>query len=993
MPATRPPSKPGERLPARSRESYPRSPEYRIDDAATETPAIEARETVEDLTGDSPGPRLGTVELLAALPADSTRSDAMGSSASGDGAAGAATTSPTAPAGVGFTPGLPAVFGALGIVAVAATRGDQPAPAKTIKVVDGYVQGAQIYIDKDRDGVADGDEIVPGALTDESGEVRLPASMLQAPVIATGGVSIDTRVPNRIALMASEGGAVLTPLTTLAQRMVIDGAAGSAHEAAERVVRALGLSLPRGETLFTYDPIAAGDASVHRAGVGVATLFDLSADGDEAQGLRALSALGRALGETRAAGTTVDLFAMPTSITTALQSAGVDEADRGSIVTAMAQLRAATSIEEIAAAQKTHLAYVVPAAFEAMDVVVGDSGQPMVRIRLERDDSSGSTRPVVAGDTLELTLQQGLGAPLSARVLLTESEIDDGIVQLPLPNTLSDGGLKLVGNIESERGWDSEEAVALATPGSLGAPTEYPLPGGAPPSLTASGVARYLWQMPHFDYHDALTAASLAAAAYLDATPERLFAPSGSPTTPGVVSALGWSPLGNLASDSWLAVGNAFAFAARRDSPAASLTQFVISFEGTNEPADWGNNLNQYGWTTYYQQLMPLVAKVLDAALTEKFTKSRNVDILFTGHSLGGAAATLAFADLFVEPELDFWRIANAPLARNDRIYQHPLLDARWTDEQIRSLVPVSTTYTIGAPSFLIDPNKIQSGAAGWLKLGAQAIIDGLPTALGSVLTVRSDRVPQLSGYEQQTFQFEHVNTGKLLGLFPRSNDIVAQLGDRDPGTQLRINLNDPVYERYGTEILWGSSTVTTALDLHGKENYVESVARAIVGAPLLKADNPQAAYTPLLPEVEVATGASDFLRNVSTNAELGNDIMVASQAASLPYQFNGGPGDDLYVLSTYGTHVVVGGQGTLEGLDRLYFALPGTLSKRDVANASGGIDRIFTLTEGASSASATVLNWRAADGSGANVLDYVGQIQPWTDRPWSQAAAPVLIA
>jgi hypothetical protein len=66
---------------------------------------------------------------------------------------------------------------------------------------------------------------------------------------------------------------------------------------------------------------------------------------------------------------------------------------------------------------------------------------------------------------------------------------------------------------------------------------------------------------------------------------------------------------------------------------------------------------------------------------------------------------------------------------------------------------------------------------------------------------------------------------------------------------------------------------------------------------------------------------------------------------------------------------------------------------QRDVANASGGIDRIFTLTEGASSASATVLNWRAADGSGVNLLDYVGQIQPWTDQPWSQAAAPVLIA
>lgn len=982
--------RPGERITARSREAYPRRPEHLSDESATETRAVDARDTLEDRIVEQPELHPGSVTQWAALPAEGTRSDASVTNPGGDGAADTATT---APAQTGFALGLPVVFGALGLVAVAATRSNEPTPTKTIKVVDGYVQGAQIYIDKDRDGVADGDEIVPNALTNEFGEVRLPASMLQAPVIATGGINTDTGVPNRIPLMASAGSTVLTPLTTLAERMVIDGAAGSAHEAAERVARALGLSLPRGETLFTYDPIAAGDVSVHRAGVGVATLFDLSADGDEAQGLRALSALGRVLGEASTAGATIDLFAMPAPITAALQSAGVDEADRASIVTAMGQLRTAASIQDVAAAQKTHLAHVVPATVEAVEVIVGDAGQPMVRVRLELDDLPGAPRPVVAGDTLELTLQQGLGSPLSTRVILTESEIADGIVQLPLPNELSGEGLKLVGNIESERGWDSSQAVALATLASLGAPTAAPLPGATPPSSPAAGTARYAWQMPYFDYHDALTAASLATAAYLDATPERLFTASGAAATPGVVSALGWSPLGSLASDSWLTVGNAFAFAARRDSPAASLTQFVIAFEGTNDLADWGNNLTQFGWTTYYQQLMPLVAKVLDAALTEKFTRSRDVDILFTGHSLGGAAATLAFADLFVDPGLDFWQSANAPLARSDRIYQHPLLDARWTDEQIRSLVPVSTTYTIGAPSFLIDPNKAQSSAAWWLKLGAQAIIEGLPSALGSVLTVRDDRIPQLSGYEQQTFQFEHVNSGKLLGLFPRSNDIVAQLGDRDPGSQLRINLTDPVYERYGTDILWGSSTVTTALDLHGKENYVESVARAIVGASLLKADNPQAAYTPLLPEVKVATGASDFLRNVSTNAGSGNDIMVASEAASLPYQFNGGPGDDLYVLSAYGAQVVVGGQGNLEGLDRLYFALPGTLSTRDVTNPSGGIDRIFTLTEGASSASATVLNWRAADGSGANVLDYVGQIQPWTDRPWSQVAAPVLVA
>jgi hypothetical protein len=161
----------------------------------------------------------------------------------------------------------------------------------------------------------------------------------------------------------------------------------------------------------------------------------------------------------------------------------------------------------------------------------------------------------------------------------------------------------------------------------------------------------------------------------------------------------------------------------------------------------------------------------------------------------------------------------------------------------------------------------------------------------------------------------------------------------------------------------------------------------------VLRADNPQASYTPLLPEVTAATSFNDCLRNLSTNAGAGNDIMVASKAAGQPYQFDGGAGNDLYVLSAYGANAVIGQAGPLQGLDRLYFALAGDVTKQDVANGSGGFDRIFTVTNGSSSASATVLDWKTSESAGFNMLDFVGQIHMPSHDPWRVTGLPLLLA
>ena len=239
---------------------------------------------------------------------------------------------------------------------------------------------------------------------------------------------------------------------------------------------------------------------------------------------------------------------------------------------------------------------------------------------------------------------------------------------------------------------------------------------------------------PNFSFNDALTAVFFANAVYVHddaAKTDSLIAALQSTLTD-----LHWSPLktGAGGEDAFDVAGgfkhaNAYGFAAKSIATDGSVN-FILSFEGSNPPfeapADWGTtNLSEYGWSNYYASLMPLMTEVVNQALIEKTTNHRDVDIIFTGHSLGGAAASVAFADLFLPSNQDFWVEEHAPLKIGSRIYAQSTLP--WTDEQIRSLVDDTTVYTFGAPSFLIEPTKFdgpQWTAFIGMEIGA-AIIGG----------------------------------------------------------------------------------------------------------------------------------------------------------------------------------------------------------------------------------------------------------------------------
>lgn len=209
-----------------------------------------------------------------------TSAEAAGGSSAGASSGGAATGAVVA--GASVNAGLIALA-AVGVGVAAASSGGgggskgggvSPTPTASGSVIDGYVSGATIFIDRNGNRQLDADE--PSTTTDATGNFTLPGNV-EGDLVAWGGTDISTGLPFVGILRAPAGSTVVTPLTTL-MAVLMDGGA-SAAEAQQEVLAALGLSgLGDGFNLRTYDPLAqaAGDANalaVQKASVQVATLI------------------------------------------------------------------------------------------------------------------------------------------------------------------------------------------------------------------------------------------------------------------------------------------------------------------------------------------------------------------------------------------------------------------------------------------------------------------------------------------------------------------------------------------------------------------------------------------------------------------------------------------------------------------------------------------------------------------------------------------------
>lgn len=134
------------------------------------------------------------------------------------------------------------------------------ANAITGVAVDGYLQGATVFLDINRNGIADAGE--PSTTTDLSGRYALDysgvtGSITGLPVVVTGGVDSDTgfAFAGKLAapIESARQAQVVTPLTTLVDAMVAQGLTADVTTAKQKVATALGLTV---EQLST-DPVAA----------------------------------------------------------------------------------------------------------------------------------------------------------------------------------------------------------------------------------------------------------------------------------------------------------------------------------------------------------------------------------------------------------------------------------------------------------------------------------------------------------------------------------------------------------------------------------------------------------------------------------------------------------------------------------------------------------------------------------------------------------------
>ncbi len=504
-----------------------------------------------------------------------------------------------------------------------------------------------------------------------------------------------------------------------------------------------------------------------------------------------------------------------------------------------------------------------------------------------------------------------------------------------------------------------------------------------------------------FDYGNALIASAFSSLAYKHR--DARFA--------DIIKSTGWTPIGLSASelgykgyspssigygvDDPLSISSSlppqlsgtqsYGIAAKRELPDGGL-QFLVGYEGSNtsplERADWAQNAGRYGWSEHYTTLIPLFAKVLWQVL-EAQANGKVVELIITGHSLGGAIAQTAFADLLA-PQGNLWPGSNDILNETKRIYS---TIGDWTEGARQQILDATSVYTFGAPSFLIEPNKLNSPEI----IAFMAALPVLPSSLSLIaflartftaLTVNNARIPDLSAvngisFSSSAFQFGHENSSWY---YP--GDIVAQLGSRQPGNVLDINLDDSIHKAY-------TSLLTRFLPggTHPMDSYQESVIRLVTGNTILKDNNPLGSTSPLLPETTSNTGsdtANDRFINRSASGLKGNDLFIYRQA-NTSYTADGGADNDIYTVGDYGISLNLDGSNQ-SGRDTLIFDLSGErrIDYFDLDSNSINDKAVFSITNGAFTSSVTITNWdqwQIADiFQTSKPTDSRWSLIPWTD-------------
>ncbi|WP_170155466.1 DUF4347 domain-containing protein, partial [Sulfurisoma sediminicola] len=577
-----------------------------------------------------------------------------------------------------------------------------------------------------------------------------------------------------------------------------------------------------------------------------------------------------------------------------------------------------------------------------------------------------------------------------------------------------DTGVQFIGSLAQATGADVAAstdltgAVALGGNWSLEATTgpvqtPYALADTYPGTL-ASTTLSVAEQQPNYDLVRTLAAAELSNVAYLQPFQIR-----------NKLSELGWAPLrdpshlldvgGGLAKPGLPAmvvdrgqvfnedVNNAYAFAASREMPDGTV-QFAVTFRGsdsmTEDPRDWlWNNGSQFGFSYYYEQVRYVFAEAIAQALNAK-ANGKHVELLITGHSLGGAAAQAAFADLFVPAVQDVWNVTGSPLWAGDRlynVYSSSCLQG-YTEAQIQGLIQDTQVVTFGAPSFLVDPIKptipvleatvvVSAGSFG---IGGAGLFFSALTNFTDVASNTSKLHPDLltSSYSSHVIQFEHVDTGDM-----RGDDPVPRLGNIDPGIVVPIDITTDIHDSYNA---WLGPP---GFEMHSMDGYLDSIARAVAGVTVTKPG------AELLPTGTDGTADNELLRvgaGVAANAGPGNDILIAIPSQGATVTMNGGAGHDAYVIPAFSDaswNGVTNFNVTLDGpsgecQDILFFGANIWPHVQPVADDSDALTIVYS--NGEKFVTVAITNWFSQTNTYelADIAEFDGAFRTWTTVPES---------
>lgn len=347
-------------------------------------------------------------------------------------------------------------------------------------LADGYVRDAQVYIDTNGNGVADpGTDYLVGT-TDAAGNFFITAGAPTGALIAVGGVNIDTGLPNTLPLKAPAGSTTINPLTTLVQAVIDAAPTTDAATAAAQVASALGITVPAGQTLTTYDPLAAGDVSVQIAAAQVASVLSVAASVDTAAVTTAVTNLASAVQAATTGSTTVDLTDT-TTLTTVLGDATLAT----TAATVTTDLSNASTLSDISTVQSQAFDTIAPAAPTLSAPAL--SNAPSVTVGFNTTATNGTA--AVAGDTV--TVFDGANAV--ATYVLTAADIVAGQVTISLAN-LATGSYTLTAQLGDQAGNPSSLsasaslAVDVTAPAAPGLALASDTGGSGSDGITTAGT-------------------------------------------------------------------------------------------------------------------------------------------------------------------------------------------------------------------------------------------------------------------------------------------------------------------------------------------------------------------------------------------------------------------------------------------------------------------------------------------------------------------------